>query len=167
MSHMTVPPIRILFVCTGNICRSPSAEGVFKHQVAAAGLAGRITADSAGTHDYHVGDAPDARAQKAAANRGCDISKLRGRLVIRRDFIEFDYVLAMDQLNMKLLTRLCPPEQSHKLKLFMEFAPEAGPREVPDPYYGSPEDFERVLDMLEAASAGLLDHLRDQLDSGR
>ena len=159
--------IRVLFVCTGNICRSPSAEGVFKHQVAAAGLADRITADSAGTHDFHVGDAPDERAQQAALKRGYDISKLHGRQVIRRDFLEFDYVLAMDQLNMKLLVRLCPPEQRHKLKLFMEFAPEAATLEVPDPYSGSAEDFEQVLDLLEAASEGLLAHVRDRLEASR
>ena len=162
-----MPPIRVLFVCTGNICRSPSAEGVFKQRVAAAGLADRITAASAGTHDYHIGDMPDPRAQEAAARRGYDISKLRGRLVIRRDFTEFDYVLAMDQLNMKLLARLCPPEHRHKLKLLMEFADGATTREVPDPYYGSTEDFEQVLDLLEAASEGLLAHVRGQLEASR
>ena len=154
----------MLFVCTGNICRSPSAEGVFRHQVVAAGLADWITADSAGTHDYHVGDNPDPRAQQAAAQRGYDISRLHGRQVIGRDFLEFDYVLAMDKQNMKLLARLCPREQKHKLKLFMEFARGATVREVPDPYYGSSRDFESVLDLLEDASAGLLDHIRGQLD---
>ena len=161
---MTVQPIRVLFVCTGNICRSPMAEGVLRHHADKAGLAGRIKTDSAGTHDFHVGEAPDARAQKAAAQRGYDISKLLGRQVIRRDFSEFDYVLAMDELNMRQLTRLCPPEQRHKLRLFMEFAYGNTVREVPDPYGGTAQDFETVLDLLESAAEGLLDHVRVQLE---
>ena len=163
---MSVQPIRILFVCTGNICRSPIAKGVLERRVADAGLAGRITAGAAGTHDYHVGDAPDPRAQKAAAGRGYDISKQHARQVIRRDFVEFDYVLAMDRFNMKLLGRLCPAEHASKLRLFMEFAPHIETREVPDPYSGSDEDFESVLDLLEAATEGLLDHLRVRLGQG-
>ena len=161
---MTVQPIRVLFVCTGNICRSPMAEGVLRHYVDKAGLAGRIKTDSAGTHDFHVGEAPDPRAQKAAAKRGYDISKLMGRQVIRRDFSEFDYVLAMDELNMRQLTRLCPPEQRHKLRLFMEFAYGNTVREVADPYGGTDQDFETVLDLLESAAEGLLDHVRVQLE---
>lgn len=160
-------PIKVLFVCTGNICRSPSAEGVFRHYVAQAGLSDQIKTDSAGTHDYHVGDIPDPRAQNAAAKRGYDISTLRGRQVIRRDFVEYDYVLAMDQLNMRHLAPLCPPEHAHKLRLFMEFAYEATTREVPDPYYGTPRDFESVLDLLEAAAEGLLDHVRAQLQEAQ
>lgn len=157
-------PVRVLFVCTGNICRSPMAEGVFKRHVADAGLADRIKADSAGTHDYHVGAAPDTRAQKTAAKRGYDISKLCGRQVIRRDFTEYDYVLAMDAVNMRNLARLCPAEHAHKLKLLMEYARGATSREVPDPYYGSADDFEWVLDLVESASEGLLDHIRTRLD---
>ena len=157
--------IRVLFVCTGNICRSPTAEGLFLHHVAEAGLSDRIKVDSAGTHDYHVGDAPDPRAQEAANRRGYDLSKLRGRQVIRRDFLEFDYVLAMDQHNLKALAPICPPEQAHKLKLFMEFAAGAEDLEVPDPYGGSEEDFECVLNLLEAAAEGLLAHLREELES--
>jgi protein-tyrosine phosphatase len=152
-------------VCTGNICRSPSAEGLFRHRVEKAGLSDRIKVDSAGTHDYHVGDAPDPRAQQAATRRGYDLSRLRGRQVIRRDFLEFDYVLAMDQHNLKALAPICPKDQAHKLKLFMEFAPEAEDLEVPDPYYGSEEDFDGVLDRLEAAAEGLLAHLREQLET--
>ena len=159
--------IKVLFVCTGNICRSPTAEGVFKHYVGQAGLADRITTDSAGTHDYHVGEAPDPRAQKAAAQRGYDISKLHGRQVIRRDFNEFDYVLAMDELNMRLLARLCPPEQRHKLKLMMEFAYGSTTSQVPDPYAGTAQDFETVLDLLESAAEGLLDHVRAELDENQ
>jgi protein-tyrosine phosphatase len=163
MSEQNV--IRVLFVCTGNICRSPSAEGLFFHKLAEAGLSDRVKVDSAGTHDFHVGDAPDPRAQAAASRRGYDLSRLRGRQVIRRDFLEFDYVLAMDQYNMKALAPICPPEQAHKLKLFMEFAPDAAELEIPDPYQGEEEDFEYVLDRLEAAADGLLAHLRQRLET--
>jgi protein-tyrosine phosphatase len=152
---------RILFVCTGNICRSPTAEGVFRHVVAKAGLADRIVIESAGTHGYHVGEAPDPRTQQAAARRGYDLSELRARRVERRDFSDFDYVLAMDETNVQFLERLCPPEHAHKLRLFMEFGPDTALREVPDPYYGGADGFERVLDLAERASAGLLAHLRN------
>ncbi len=143
----------------GNICRSPTAEGVFKHYVREAGLEGRILSDSAGTHDYHVGEPPDQRAQDAASLRGYDLSGLRGRQVSERDFSEFGYVLAMDRHNLRVLERLCPPEHAHKLKLFLEFGPDTGLREVPDPYYGGSGGFERVLDMVEQAAQGLLRHL--------
>jgi protein-tyrosine phosphatase len=156
--------IRILFVCTGNICRSPTAEGVFKRYVAEAGLAERIASDSAGTVDYHVGEPPDARAQLAASRRGYDLSTLRGRQVSHRDFADFDYLLAMDETNLHALVRLCPPQHTHKLKLLMEFSPIAGSREVPDPYYSGPKGFEQVLDMVEQAAQGLLRHLRAQID---
>ena len=166
---MAEPPgdqIKVLFVCTGNICRSPSAEGLLRYRVDQAGLSDRIKVDSAATHDYHVGDAPDPRAQQAATRRGYDLSKLRGRQVIRRDFLEFDYVLAMDQHNLKALAPICPRDQAHKLRLFMEFAAGAEDLDVPDPYRGSEEDFESVLDLLEAAADGLLAHLRVQLGAG-
>ena len=156
--------IRILFVCMGNICRSPTADGVFKHYVAEAGLAKRISSDSAGTLDYHVGEPPDARAQLAASRRGYDLSTLRGRQVSHLDFADFDYVLAMDETNLQALMRLCPPQHTHKLKLFMEFSPIAGSREVPDPYYSGPKRFEQVLDMVEQAAQGLLRHLRARID---
>lgn len=152
--------IRVLFVCTGNICRSPTAEAVFKHQVAQAGLAHLIGSDSAGTHHFHIGEPPDPRAQKAAGQRGYDLSGLRGRQVGQADFVEFDFVLAMDEDNLRALQRLCPPQNSHKLQLFMAFSPAAGTREVPDPYYGGPKGFERVLDLVEQAAQGLLRHLR-------
>ena len=155
--------IKVLFVCMGNLCRSPTAEGVFKHFVEQAGLAGLVTSDSAGTHDYHVGDPPDARAQKAAARRGYDLSTLRGRQVSRHDFSEFDYVLAMDEANLRLLKRLCPQEHARKLKLFMEFRTDLSVREVPDPYYGGADGFDRVLDLVEQASRGLLEHLRGRI----
>jgi protein-tyrosine phosphatase len=155
--------MKILFVCMGNICRSPMAEGVFKHHVKQAGLDGSISTDSAGTHDYHVGEPPDPRAQRAAKRRGYDLSVLRARQVSPGDFSSFDYVLAMDELNLRLLERLCPSQHAHKLKLFMEFSASPALREVPDPYYGGEQGFERVLDMVEQAAQELLDHLRRRL----
>lgn len=147
---------RVLFVCMGNICRSPTAEGVFRHLVEQQGLAGKIIIDSAGTHDYHIGDAPDARAQSAAARRGYDLSGLRARQVIRDDFSRFDYVLAMDQANLGLLQQQCPENYRNRLKLFLEFADDGALREVPDPYYGGAQGFEQVLDLVENAGRGLL-----------
>ena len=161
---MADKPVKVLFVCTGNICRSPMAEGVFRRHVADAGLEDRIAIDSAGTHDYHVGDAPDPRAQKIAAQRGYDITKLRGRQVIRRDLVEFDYVLVMDAANLRYLTRLCPPEHQHKVKLLMEFARGATAREVADPYDGGDREFEQALELMESASAGLLEDVRSRLE---
>jgi protein-tyrosine phosphatase len=155
----------VLFVCTGNICRSPMAEGVFKRHVQQGGLDGRIATDSAGTHDYHVGDPPDPRAQRAAGRRGYDLGALRARQVNLSDFASFDYVLAMDEVNLRFLERLCPSQHAQKLKLFMEFSTGPALREVPDPYYGGEQDFERVLDMVEQAAQGLLDHLRQHLAS--
>jgi protein-tyrosine phosphatase len=150
--------ISVLFVCTGNICRSPTAEAVFKHCVVEAGLAARIVSDSAGTHDYHIGEAPDPRTQAAARRRGYELGELRARHVRRDDFERFDYVLAMDEANLRALERLCPRQHAHKLKLFLDFGG-SSLREVPDPYYGGPEGFERVLDLVEAAAQGLLRHL--------
>ena len=150
--------ISILFVCTGNICRSPTALGVFRHYVEKAGLAAYIVSDSAGTHDYHVGEPPDPRTQKAAKRRGYELGELRARRVLREDFEQFDYVLAMDEANLRELERLCPREHRHKLKLFMEFS-DRSPREVPDPYGGGPEDFELVLDLVVSAAQDLLRHL--------
>lgn len=155
--------VRVLFVCTGNICRSPTAQAVFRHAVAREGLAAHVECDSAGTHDYHVGEPPDPRAQDAAARRGYDMSDLRGRQVSREDFAVFDYVLAMDEYNLELLGRLCPREHLRKLRLLMEFATRHQVREVPDPYYGGATGFERVLDMVEDAARGLLEELRERL----
>lgn len=151
--------IRILFVCMGNICRSPTAEGVFRAQVQAAGLDNLIATDSAGTHGYHVGDPPDRRAISAAARRGIDISDLRARRVQTDDFQRFDLVLAMDRSNLGRLARLCPPDAVAWPRLFMDFAPHIATPDVPDPYYGGPDGFEHVLDLAEEASRGLLDHL--------
>ena len=151
---------RVLFVCMGNICRSPTAEAVFRHQVEQAGLAEQILIDSAGTHDYHIGDAPDARTQRAAKLRGYDMSQLRGRQVEAEDFHRFDFVLAMDEANLDILKRLRPRDAQSHLGLFLEFAERQTEREVPDPYFGGADGFERVLDMVEDAAAGLLKHIR-------
>lgn len=153
-------PVKVIFVCMGNICRSPTAEGVFATLVQRRGLTGRIHVDSAGTHAYHVGDPPDPRAQNTARRRGVDLNKLRARRFVRKDFHEFDYVLAMDSDNYSALLQQCPDEARYKLKMFMEFAPHLNETEVPDPYYGGELGFERVLDMIEAASVGLLDHIQ-------
>jgi protein-tyrosine phosphatase len=150
----------VLFCCTGNICRSPTAEGVFMKKVADASLAGRILIDSAGTHGYHIGEPPDPRTQEAAKARGYDLSALRARRVERGDFDRFDLVLAMDHDNRAFLARLCPPSEGHKLKLMMEYARSYAAPEVPDPYDGGPDDFDMVLEMLEDATDGLLDTIR-------
>lgn len=148
--------VKVLFVCMGNICRSPTAHGVFAKLVANAGLSQQIEIDSAGTHAYHIGEPPDRRAQETAARRGVDLSTLRARRISATDFERFDYVLAMDRDNYVHLEAICPDGQQHKLKLFLEFAPHLAVLEVPDPYYGGLSGFERVLDMVEAAAAGLL-----------
>jgi protein-tyrosine phosphatase len=157
----------VLFCCTGNICRSPTAEGVFIKKVADAGLAGRILVDSAGTHGYHVGEAPDPRTQIAARVRGYDLSGLRARRFERDDFERFDLVLAMDHENRAFLSRLCPPARDTRLKLMMDYARNYTAAEVPDPYDGGPEDFERVLDMLEDATEGLLEAILSRQAIGR
>ena len=152
--------IGILFVCMGNICRSPTAEAVFRARVEESGLAQSILIDSAGTHDYHIGDPPDARTQYAAKLRGYDMSALRGRQVEVSDFNRFDYVLAMDHANLSILQRLRPNDAVSHLGLFLEYAHQHDECEVPDPYYGGADGFERVLDMVEDAAEGLLGHIR-------
>ena len=147
----------------GNICRSPTAEGVFARHVKEAGLEGSIVVDSAGTGDYHIGEPPDPRARKAAAQRGYDLSPLRARQVDKKDFADFDYVLAMDQENLRALGRGCPPEHAHKVKLFTEFCAR-GACPIPDPYAGGSQGFELVLDLVEDAAQGLLRHVRRQLN---
>lgn len=154
--------VRVLFVCMGNICRSPMAQGAFTRIVSDAGLSGSIRADSAGTHGYHVGEPPDVRAQRTAERRGYAIGDQRGRQVTPADFGKFDYILAMDEANLRVLRRLCRREHAQKLKLFMEFHADPAVREVPDPYYGENDGFERVLDMVEQASRELLRHLRER-----
>lgn len=152
--------VRVLFVCMGNICRSPTAEGVFAKRLADAGLADRVEVDSAGTHAYHVGEPPDPRAQRTASRREVDLSGLRARRVDAEDFSQFDYVLAMDRDNYYNLQQICPIGETHKLQLFLSYAPHLETDEVPDPYYGGPAGFDRVLDMIEAAAEGLLEDIR-------
>ncbi|TDG13992.1 low molecular weight phosphotyrosine protein phosphatase [Seongchinamella unica] len=149
-------PTRVLFVCLGNICRSPTAHGVFAALVKERGLEQQIRIDSCGTGDWHIGHAPDRRATAEAASRGYDLSPLRARQVQVSDFDDFDYILAMDKQNLADLKAMCPPDFAGHLGLFLPFDPEASVEEVPDPYYGGDEGFARVLDMVEAASEGLL-----------
>lgn len=144
----------------GNICRSPTAEVVFRHYVENAGLSAAILIDSAGTHDYHIGHAPDLRSQQAAAQRGYDMGGLRGRQVERADFERFDYILAMDRANLAILQYLAPRGCRKHLGLFLDYARHGAEREVPDPYYGGEQGFENVLDMVEDAAQGLLQHIR-------
>jgi low molecular weight protein-tyrosine phosphatase len=154
--------VSVVFVCMGNICRSPTAEAVFRHYVESAGMSEHILIDSAGTHDYHIGDRPDTRAQRAAQQRGYDMSKLRGRQVEVEDFRRFDYVLAMDRGNLAILNRISPPDSNSQVGLFLEYARHHNEREVPDPYYGGADGFERVLDMVEDAAQGLLEEIRQR-----
>ncbi len=160
---MSADKVSVLFVCMGNICRSPMAEGVFRRQVEAAGLTERIHIDSAGTHAYHVGEPPDPRAQETAARRGIDLSPLRARRVTREDIALFDYVLAMDRDNLGILRDIADPAHHERIRLFMSFAPEMKQKEVPDPYYGGPGGFEQVFDLVEAAAEGLLADIRKRL----
>lgn len=153
--------VRVLFVCTGNICRSPTAEGVFRARVAAAGLADRVSTDSAGTHGYHVGEPPDERSARAALARGVDISDLRARRVRADDFHRFDLILAMDRGHLRALTGMMPPTPRASVRLFLDFARGCGgAKDVPDPYYGDGKGFDLVLDMIEDGVAGLLEEVR-------
>ncbi len=157
-------PFRVLFVCMGNICRSPTAHAVFRKLVEEAGLADRIEIDSAGTHAYHVGEAPDRRSQQTAAKRGIRMHDLRARQVDLGDFYHYDLILAMDEDNLAILEEMKPEDATAEVKLFLaEYAPEHG-RVVPDPYYGGPEGFERVFDMVEAASRALLRDIQQRLE---
>jgi len=150
---------RILFVCMGNICRSPTAEGVFRKLVQERAPHLRVEIDSAGTHAYHVGEPPDRRTIAAAARRGIDLSGLRARIVDDADFEGFDLLVAMDQLNREVLLDRSPDEYRERVRLMLEFAPSVDAEDVPDPYYGGPVGFEQVLDLVEEASKGLLDEL--------
>jgi len=154
--------MRVLFVCLGNICRSPTAEAVFRARLDSTDLSAQVQCDSAGTAGYHAGEAPDRRATEAARNRGYDMSHLRARQVRDEDFDVYDLILAMDRNNLADLRRRADSRFHHKLKLFLEFT-SAPALEVPDPYYGGPEGFDHVLDLVESASDGLILHLRERL----
>ncbi|WP_027910373.1 low molecular weight protein-tyrosine-phosphatase [Pseudomonas sp. URMO17WK12:I4] len=154
--------MRVLFVCLGNICRSPTAEAVMRQRLQQAGLAERIELDSAGTGDWHVGKAPDSRTQQAASRRGYDLSSLRGRQVSVDDFARFDLILAMDSANLRDLQRIRPANARAELDLYLRRF-ELAEDEVPDPYYGGSEGFEHVLDLLEQASDALLIELKGRL----
>jgi protein-tyrosine phosphatase len=152
---------RVLFVCMGNICRSPTAEGVFRKLLQDQAPDLDVQVDSAGTHAFHVGDPPDPRACRAAERRGVDLKRQRARRVVARDFAHFELVLAMDEQNMEALLEVCPPEYRDRVRLLLDFAPQVGRTDVPDPYYGGANGFEHVLDLVEEAAAGVLAHLRN------
>ena len=154
------PELSVLFVCLGNICRSPTAEGVLRARLAQAGLEGRVHVDSAGTGSWHVGRPPDPRAIEAAEARGIDLTALRARQVTREDLERFDYVLAMDGANLRDLERLAPG----RARRFLEFADGAQASDVPDPYYGDGDGFARVLDLIEAAADGLVGEIRARVE---
>ena len=150
---------RVLFVCMGNICRSPTAEGVFKEFIRKHRMDGVVEVDSAGTHGYHVGEAPDMRTQRAAASRGYDLSNIRARKVAPQDLDYFDLVLAMDRHNVDSLLTISKPEHRKKIRLFMSYSKHFDDDEVPDPYYGLGHGFDLVLDMVEDASRGLIEDI--------
>ena len=150
----------VLFICTGNICRSPTAEAVFRSKAEAAGLLEHLQIDSAGTHAYHVGEAPDPRSQQYALARGYPMGDLRARQIRADDFARFDLLLAMDKHNLALLEAACPSAHRHKLRLLMEFASQHRCEEVPDPYYGGPQGFQTVLDYIEDAAGQLILNLK-------
>jgi protein-tyrosine phosphatase len=155
--------MRILFVCMGNYCRSPTAEGVFRKLLAERAPHLHVEVDSAGTHDYHAGSAPDPRSCAAALARGVDLRGLRARQIVPEDFERFDLILAMDESNVSALRQRCPPHLLSRVRLFMEYAGHPSVRAVPDPYYGGPHGFERVLDLVEEASIALIDRLLEEM----
>ncbi len=153
--------VKVLLVCMGNICRSPMAEGVLRHRLKESGLDAEVMVDSAGTHSYHVGSKPDRRGQQAAARRGVDLSAIRARRVAPEDLETFHYILAMDRDNyQELLSLSSLSEHREKINLFMQYASGLTEQEVPDPYYGGLDGFDRVMDMVEEAAQGLIQQLR-------
>ncbi len=156
-------PYSVLFVCMGNICRSPTAHGVFQHKINASGLDQAITVDSAGTHNYHPNSPPDERSQEHAAQRGYDLSELRARQITASDFDAFDLLLVMDWDNLALVQDECPAQHQAKVRRLTEFCVVHDATVVPDPYYGGPAGFDKVLDLVEDACDGLIRHLRHQV----
>lgn len=154
--------VKVLFVCMGNICRSPMAEGAFRRLLEHVDLAEKVYVDSAGTHSYHIGSPPDTRSQATALGRGVDLRHLRARQVTAADLVEFDYVLAMDRDNFDHLLALGKERELRRVRLFLDFAPDLPEREVPDPYYGGSGGFERVMDLVEEAAQGLLIDIRER-----
>lgn len=148
--------IRVLFVCTGNICRSPTAEGVARTLAARTNLSDAFEFDSAGTHGYHVGEPPDPRTVAAAHRRGYDLSALRARRLTSADFARFDRIFALDTSHLDFMRQLCPAEYRYKLMRLLDLNPQSAGHDVPDPYYGGPADFEHVIDVVEAAIRALL-----------
>ena len=161
--HLSTPSFSLLFLCMGNICRSPTAHGVFRDLVHARGLHQHIRIDSAGTHNYHPGSPPDARSQKHAIKRGYDLSDLRARQISDLDYEKYDLLLAMDWDNLALAQENCPPEHQRKLRRLTEFCKSHQAAVVPDPYYGGDAGFEHVLDLIEDACEGLLEHVQQRL----
>ena len=159
--------VSVLFVCTGNICRSPTGEGVMRHLAVKRGLADRIEVRSAGTHDYHVGECPDPRTMKHASRRGYDLSAQRAMQVDRAHFDQFDYILAMDRGHLRQLTAIAPPGSRARLGLFLDASARWKGEDVPDPYYGGADGFEQVLDMVEEAAARWLDIIEAELEPQR
>ena len=156
--------IKVCFVCTANICRSPTAEGVFKKLIKDKGYSNRLSIDSAGTHGGHVGRRPDRRAQKTARKHGVDISGIRSRILLYEDFVKFDYLIGMDRFNLENMKKQCPDGHEDKIYSLLSFAPQHQETEIPDPYEGSSEDFDRVMQLIEVSSMGLLAHIAMKFD---
>lgn len=154
--------VKVMFVCMGNICRSPSAEAVFHYMVQTSGLRDYVEVASSGTHDYHVGGAADKRSHAAAKSRGIDLSAHRAQHLKKEHCAEYDYIIVMDRSNYHHVMDICPPEHQEKIHYFLDFAPQLNLKEVPDPYFGGSEGFENVLDLVEAASAGLMAEIRER-----
>lgn len=157
-----IDKVKVLFVCMGNICRSPSAEAVFHNHIETSDLKPYVEVASAGTHDYHVGQPADHRSHKAALDRGIDMGQHRAQHFKKEHFDEYDYILVMDDTNYNHVMKMCPNNHQEKVHYFLDFAPQLGVREVPDPYYGGPDGFEHVLDLIEAATAGLMSEIRSR-----
>jgi len=154
--------VKVMFVCMGNICRSPSAEAVFHYHVQTSGLKDYIHVASSGTHSYHVGEPADSRSHSAALDRGIDMSTHRAQHFKKEHFEQYDYILVMDRKNHDHVMSMCPNGSQEKVHYFLDFAPQLNVQEVPDPYFGGPDGFEHVLDLIEAASAGLMSEIRER-----